>query len=311
MNTFNQFEKFYRNQSAAKDLVAAHGEAFAKQYPREFETWTAGFDHAKRATNSPPAEAFESFYLTRLASPQLARAHCESFVANHQAEYAIWTAGRNAALNSSLAAGEQPCECLTCRPLNPADPGSVRMAVCPSCGDKRCPHVKNHRNACTGGDYTLNALIEERETTAFLREALADQTRLAEENLRRALHAEELLQQDSASDRRAAEALLEQFDLHQKSSGAAHGTQRLRPIDATAPREIFLNVSDEQEHTAEEFPRHPHADEVTWSAEHAALVCAVRYVRADLANRPLAAPLPDTPHCGRRHETIHTPETVR
>ena len=41
------------------------------------------------------------------------------------------------------------CWCLTCRPQTLSD---MRFVVCPTCGNKRCPHANNHRNACTGSN---------------------------------------------------------------------------------------------------------------------------------------------------------------
>lgn len=41
------------------------------------------------------------------------------------------------------------CWCLTCRPISLQDPGSMRMALCPECGNKRCPKANDHRHACT------------------------------------------------------------------------------------------------------------------------------------------------------------------
>lgn len=41
------------------------------------------------------------------------------------------------------------CWCRTCRPLTVAD---MRFVVCPECGNKRCPHANDHRNACTGSN---------------------------------------------------------------------------------------------------------------------------------------------------------------
>ncbi|MCM7139895.1 hypothetical protein [Enterobacter kobei] len=38
------------------------------------------------------------------------------------------------------------CSCLTCRPLTFSD---SRFVVCPECGNKRCPHANDHRNACS------------------------------------------------------------------------------------------------------------------------------------------------------------------
>lgn len=41
------------------------------------------------------------------------------------------------------------CSCHACRPVTFA--GS-RFIVCPDCGNKRCPHANDHRNACTGSN---------------------------------------------------------------------------------------------------------------------------------------------------------------
>lgn len=32
------------------------------------------------------------------------------------------------------------------------DPGYQFMLVCSDCGNKRCPHANDHRNACTGSN---------------------------------------------------------------------------------------------------------------------------------------------------------------
>ncbi|EUL86726.1 hypothetical protein P832_01999 [Enterobacter kobei] len=41
------------------------------------------------------------------------------------------------------------CWCRTCRPVTFSD---SRFVVCPECGNKRCPHANDHRNACTGSN---------------------------------------------------------------------------------------------------------------------------------------------------------------
>lgn len=41
------------------------------------------------------------------------------------------------------------CWCHACRPVTMAD---MRFVVCPECGNKRCPHANDHRNACTGSN---------------------------------------------------------------------------------------------------------------------------------------------------------------
>lgn len=41
------------------------------------------------------------------------------------------------------------CWCHACRPVTFSD---SRFVVCPECGNKRCPHANDHRNACTGSN---------------------------------------------------------------------------------------------------------------------------------------------------------------
>lgn len=41
------------------------------------------------------------------------------------------------------------CSCRTCRPVTMTE---MRFVVCPDCGNKRCPHANDHRNACTGSN---------------------------------------------------------------------------------------------------------------------------------------------------------------
>lgn len=54
---------------------------------------------------------------------------------------------------TQVQAGAVPqCWCLTCRPMRLEDPYSIRMALCPTCGNKRCPKANDHRNECTGSN---------------------------------------------------------------------------------------------------------------------------------------------------------------
>ncbi|EJC8216199.1 hypothetical protein [Citrobacter freundii] len=61
--------------------------------------------------------------------------------------------GHNACRAAMLQAGNSPvipdCWCRTCRPVTMSD---MRFVVCPDCGNKRCPHANDHRNACTGSN---------------------------------------------------------------------------------------------------------------------------------------------------------------
>ena len=60
-------------------------------------------------------------------------------------------AGKKAATQAQAGAVPQ-CWCLTCRPMRLEDPYSMRMALCPACGNKRCPKANDHRNTCTGSN---------------------------------------------------------------------------------------------------------------------------------------------------------------
>ncbi|HGG8826231.1 TPA: hypothetical protein ACJJ1H_002176 [Enterobacter kobei] len=66
-----------------------------------------------------------------------------------------WNAYR-AAMLQSFGNSEQlnspvipDCWRRTCRPITLRD---MRFVVCPECGNKRCPHANDHRNACTGSN---------------------------------------------------------------------------------------------------------------------------------------------------------------
>lgn len=79
------------------------------------------------------------------------------------------------------------CQCIRClngmweltpedkRPVFP--PPSMMMILCPTCGNKRCPHASDHRNDCTGSNepnqpgsvYQTGPTVDEmRERLAFL-----------------------------------------------------------------------------------------------------------------------------------------------
>lgn len=61
--------------------------------------------------------------------------------------------GISACRAAMIQAGNSPltpdCSCRTCRPVTFTD---SRFVVCPECGNKRCPHANDHRNACTGSN---------------------------------------------------------------------------------------------------------------------------------------------------------------
>ena len=47
---------------------------------------------------------------------------------------------------------EPQCWCLTCKPMRIDDPSSIRMALCPTCGNKRCPKANDYRNQCSNSN---------------------------------------------------------------------------------------------------------------------------------------------------------------
>lgn len=51
-----------------------------------------------------------------------------------------------------VTGGPKKCWCLTCWPMTVLDPTSMRMALCPTCGNKRCPKANNCANACTNSN---------------------------------------------------------------------------------------------------------------------------------------------------------------
>lgn len=54
-----------------------------------------------------------------------------------------------------LQVSDTPCHCEACLPMgNPFDETrvNIRMILCATCGNKRCPHATNHRNACTNSN---------------------------------------------------------------------------------------------------------------------------------------------------------------
>ncbi|SHN40403.1 hypothetical protein [Rhizobacter sp. OV335] len=64
---------------------------------------------------------------------------------------------------------------------------------------------------------------------------------------------------------------------------------KLTPLQATAPRKIWLQISDDADHHTEPFPEDwHHNDSITWCAD-SVTACQVGYVREDLAAVPAGA----------------------
>ena len=73
--------------------------------------------------------------------------------AEHDAGMKEFAAMLQGGENAESTSGNSPvipdCWCRTCRPITLRD---MRFVVCPECGNKRCPHANDHRNACTGSN---------------------------------------------------------------------------------------------------------------------------------------------------------------
>jgi len=59
-----------------------------------------------------------------------------------------------AAMTAPALEGKGPCDCAACLPQSIH---SMRMIVCATCGNKRCPHATDHRNTCTNSNATGQA----------------------------------------------------------------------------------------------------------------------------------------------------------
>lgn len=102
---------------------------------------------------TPPAVAGEAAEHYRNA---IARA-CEGWTMpdglRKHLETALWSPPTPQPTQAVPPAVREPqCWCLTCRPMRFEDPCGIRMALCPACGNKRCPKANDHRNTCTGSN---------------------------------------------------------------------------------------------------------------------------------------------------------------
>lgn len=110
-----------------------------------------------RSATPAPVSVPDFSALDRLAGEMLTHAmNCERRVAVAYTHCAHRLAEEVRDLRAAMlqgADGNSPvipdCSCRTCRPVTISD---MRFVVCPECGNKRCPHANDHRNACTGSN---------------------------------------------------------------------------------------------------------------------------------------------------------------
>ena len=108
-----------------------------RSWPLVEKAWIA-MDRAALAGEKAPAEAPADDIVT----------------AQHDETGHMWTGPRSQMPRRYfvVAPAEAPAECWceACKPNN--DLSSLRFIVCAICGNKRCPHATDHRNACTGSN---------------------------------------------------------------------------------------------------------------------------------------------------------------
>lgn len=121
-------EDFQMEQQANAEFIAAANPATVLALLDELET-------AKKRIAEQEAEPVSQTYKLRDAVETIRNSGIEIDAEKIFAE--------RDALNAP------DCWCRTCRPVTISD---MRFVVCPECGNKRCPHANDHRNACTGSN---------------------------------------------------------------------------------------------------------------------------------------------------------------
>ncbi|HFY9996504.1 TPA: hypothetical protein ACIIU4_004637 [Citrobacter freundii] len=82
--------------------------------------------------------------------PHEAKGRIDPDEPNYSDGYRVgWNSCRAAMLQAGNSPATPDCSCRTCRPVTFTD---SRFVVCHECGNKRCPHANDHRNACTGSN---------------------------------------------------------------------------------------------------------------------------------------------------------------
>ncbi|EPH7225970.1 hypothetical protein OI909_12590 [Enterobacter asburiae] len=128
--------KFYTAPPAPVSVPAAMG--MDDDFDSAFEHGKAVGWNAYRAAMLHGAEPVTTAYKLRDAVEIIRNSGIEIDSGKIQAE--------RDSLNSPVI---PDCSCRTCRPVTFSD---SRFVVCPECGNKRCPHANDHRNACTGSN---------------------------------------------------------------------------------------------------------------------------------------------------------------
>ncbi|EOQ31598.1 hypothetical protein OGV36_07645 [Citrobacter sp. Cb008] len=113
-----------------------------------------GKPRAPVVPDEDPRDAFERTFkmpkhVTRCGTGYAVTAYSAWLAHDFVRMWEGWNACRAAMLQAGNSPVAQDCWCRTCRPVTMSD---MRFVVCPECGNKRCPHANDHRNACTGSN---------------------------------------------------------------------------------------------------------------------------------------------------------------
>jgi len=129
--------------NVADDLITFYGECGSCGATAAYSSYRAG---AVQAWNRRAPQAVASGELVACTYGDNGYACCEGGPCQADLHNEKVTAPPPQAVR------EPQCWCLTCRPIRLDDPYSIRMALCPTCGNKRCPKANDHRNACSNSN---------------------------------------------------------------------------------------------------------------------------------------------------------------
>ena len=137
------FEDFYAVEDVVALLSPAQQEPAKEESAQQFaleeiehicDAYESGIGHGLQRDGHNDGKAF--------ANPDLGNAYVHGY-----------QVGEDRAKEAASANDPAKCWCSTCRPVTPfGNPEDNRMVLCPTCGNKRCPHANDHRNACTNSN---------------------------------------------------------------------------------------------------------------------------------------------------------------
>lgn len=133
------------------DETVDHRDAFEAVFPIPLHVERCGAGYCCTAYNAWDAHKFVNRWEGWKACHAAMQSKAESSesLSTIQTAPALDSAPEIAVSVSSEFQAVTGCSCRTCRPVTIPD---MRFVVCPDCGNKRCPHANDHRNACTGSN---------------------------------------------------------------------------------------------------------------------------------------------------------------